>query len=474
MAFLWRFVAGEISEDVVATRRSSFRIGKVRGYLRGKVWYLCYYENGKRRRPRAGEDLQSAKQMAAQIGAQLESAQATLLSFEPISIPQLRDRWLEHHEHVLRSSVHTISRYRTASDHLLKFLEHHPIKLASLFSSRAAEAFVRHLRTIEVAPNGHKNSTKRRLLDKGVKYILECCRALFSYAAKRRHLSAYAENPFIVIEVDRMPVEDSKPIVLLTAEQERQFLEECDDWQFPIFLTLMLTGLRPGELCHLLVSDLDLEAGILRVRNKPQLGWQIKTRAERDLPLVRVLADVLRQLVGTRGSGCLFRRRRFVDTGEVPALQQLDVEGLISEAARRLVDAQAAQGGMLTRFRRLSVLRTIWRDMGALKEDRVRTEFIQICRNIGLPELSAPKLLRHGFATALQEANIDPLVRNLLMGHAPAGGGVPGGGLGMTAVYTHTRPETIRRQLESAMAARQLLVGAAGRSSGINSKESAA
>ena len=104
MAFLWQFVAGEFSEDVVAKICSSFRIGKVRGYLRGQVWYLCYHESGKRRRPRAGEDLKAARQLAAQINAQLESDHATLLSFEPISIPQLRDRWVEHHEHVLRSS----------------------------------------------------------------------------------------------------------------------------------------------------------------------------------------------------------------------------------------------------------------------------------------------------------------------------------------------------------------------------------
>jgi integrase len=123
---------------------------------------------------------------------------------------------------------------------------------------------------------------------------------------------------------------------------------------------------------------------------------------------------------------------------------------------------------------RLSVLRTIWRDLGALKEDRVRTEFIRICRRIGLQRHSAPKLLRHGFATALQDANIDPLVRNLLMGHAPSSGGEPGGGLGMTAVYTHTRPETIRKQLEAAMAARPLLFAAARRWPGAGSQEAAA
>ena len=35
------------------SKSNSFRDGKVSGYLRGQVWYLCYFEQGKRRRPRA-------------------------------------------------------------------------------------------------------------------------------------------------------------------------------------------------------------------------------------------------------------------------------------------------------------------------------------------------------------------------------------------------------------------------------------
>ena len=43
----------------------------------------------------------------------------------------------------------------------------------------------------------------------------------------------------------------------------------------------MLTGLRAGELTHLLLpDDLDLPNSLLRVRNKPKLGWQVKTRNE--------------------------------------------------------------------------------------------------------------------------------------------------------------------------------------------------
>ena len=82
-----------------------------------------------------------------------------------------------------------------------------------------------------------------------------------------------------------------------------KFLEACDDWQFPLFLTLLLTGMRPGELVHLLLpDDLDLETGWLHIRNKPQLGWQVKTRNERDIPLVPVLVEVLRGVLGTRSS----------------------------------------------------------------------------------------------------------------------------------------------------------------------------
>jgi integrase len=235
-----------------------------------------------------------------------------VLSFEPIPIRELRRRWLSHHEQVLRSSPQTIARYRTATDHLLHFLEANRVGCnASHFRVTQAEAFVGHLRTIEVAPNGHANSARRPLMDKGVRYVLECCRALFNYAAKRRHLPPYAENPFSAVEIERIPVQHANPIILFAPEQERQFLEACDDWQFPLFLTLMLTGLRPGELTHLLADDLDLKAGLLRVRNKPALCWQVKTRNERDIPLLPVLSEVLRNHLGGRRAGPVFRRRRF-------------------------------------------------------------------------------------------------------------------------------------------------------------------
>ena len=77
----------------------------------------------------------------------------------------------------------------------------------------------------------------------------------------------------------------------------------------------------------------------------------------------------------------------------------------------------------------------------------MRIEFIRLMRKIGRSELTAVKTLRHTFATTLQDANVDPLVRQITLGHKPTSNA----GLGMTAHYTHTRPETQRAQIEQAL-----------------------
>jgi site-specific recombinase XerD len=79
---------------------------------------------------------------------------------------------------------------------------------------------------------------------------------------------------------------------------------------------------------------------------------------------------------------------------------------------------------------------------------------MRVTKKIGLANCTAPKLFRHQFATALQEGRVDPLIRNELMGHVISGERTAGHGLAMTAVYTHTRPETRREQLHQALASR--------------------
>ena len=389
-----------------------------------------------RHRPRVGPHREAARQLAAQINSQLEVGAPSALSFESLAISELQDRWLSHHEQVLRSSVQTINRYRAATNHLLVFIRTaRASDKTSTFRVQHAEEFVRYLRTVQVAPNGHENSRRRPLFDKGIKYILCCCRTMFNYAMKRRHLSPYAENPFSELDLDRIPIENSKPVVIFTADQEQKFLETCDDWQFPVFLTLILTGLRPGELCHLLLpDDLDLDGGVLYVRNKPKLGWQVKTRSEREIPLVDPLVNVLRLSVGHRTTGPVFLRRRFED-GERPTLAGHTKADLEQEVENRIVERERNSDRKLSRTQRLQIARSVWRDAGSIKTDHIRKEFMRLTRSIEAQHLTAPKSLRHLFATTLQDTNVDPLIRCELMGPAIGTSRNSAHGLGMTANY---------------------------------------
>ena len=131
-------------------RSKLFRVGRVSAYLRGKVWYLRYHEDGKRRQVRAGADKSAVRQLAAQVNAQLETGAPSATGFEPISIGALRSSWLGYHERVLRSSISTINRYRTATQHLIEFLAGRTgMRRASDFRPLHAEQFVDYLRQLK-------------------------------------------------------------------------------------------------------------------------------------------------------------------------------------------------------------------------------------------------------------------------------------------------------------------------------------
>src|SRR5262249_22108728 len=140
--------------------------------------------------------------------------------------------------------------------------------------------FASHLRQVEVSPNGHKKASKRKLRDKGIQFILETCRSMYTFAIKKRNLPPQAANPFSELPLDRLKIEDAKPIFVFTAETELAFFKAASGWTFPIHFTLAKTGLRVGELTHLLIEEVDLHEGWLHVRNKTDLGWRVKTGNE--------------------------------------------------------------------------------------------------------------------------------------------------------------------------------------------------
>ncbi|HSZ59739.1 MAG TPA: tyrosine-type recombinase/integrase [Tepidisphaeraceae bacterium] len=359
------------------------------------------------------------------------------------SVPALRQAFLAHHEKVLASSLATVGRYRTATLHLENFATAEACNSADAVR---ADRFVAYLRTLEVSPNGHANTAKRRLRDKGIRYILECCRSMYHFGARQGLLPKHGPNPFTELGVGRLRIRDAKPIFVFTGEQELSFLQSADDWAFAVHFTLAKTGLRPGELAHVLIEEVDFGQGWLSVQSKPELGWTTKTNRQRRIPLVDDVAELLRQRVGQRNSGPLFLRAGF---GSVKShLLSGDRAALAAVARQRLESARSQKGGPLSRAEEARIYQTVWRDAGAVDTDRIRITFLRLARAAGLPA-ACPKSWRHTFATLLQQANVDPLVRQETLGHKPIAPEMSA--LGMTGVYTHTTPDFQKAEIERAL-----------------------
>ncbi len=422
--------------------RKNIHVGKVSVFFRGASWHIYYREDGKARRIRIGPDRKEAEKRAAEVNAQLAHGIPSAYGFERVTVGELVKLWIEHHELVLRSSVATVRRYRSAVEHLLRFVrQNHPRLTADAFNPAIAESFVKFLRRSKVSPNGHAKTKKRPLRDKGVVFVLGACRSLFNYAARQRRLPPYARNPFSDIGIERMKVEDSKPTGVLTEVEEAAFLTACDAWQFSVFFTMAFTGLRPGELCHLLVEDVDLRARILHVRNRPELGWKTKTRSERRIYLFDELLDVVRRAAGDRACGPLFLAPRFGPGNGTPPLAGKDLRTLAQELQRRIAERSERDGATATRLMEAKVARELWRDMGATTPKLMRRGFMKITKRIGRPDLTCPKVFRHGMATAMQAAGVDPFVRKEIIGHTR---------LETTGIYTHTAEATLGREMVKA------------------------
>jgi integrase len=402
-------------------------------------WWHYYREYGNVVRCRVADDRQVARQLAAQVNSRLILGTPIPSDFGAIKTTQLRQDFLDYHENVLGSSHATVCRYRSATQHLENYsrqLGNPPIHALPI------PGFVTYLRRLEISPNGHPHSERRQLRRKGLQYILETCRSLFAFALKRRHFPPYAANPFSEIPIGRLQGDDAKAVFVFDAESELAFFQAADRWSFALFFVLAKTGLRVGELLHLLIEDLDLELGWLWVRNKPELGWRIKTGRERMVPLIPEVVALLRRLIEQRRNGPVFLRRRY--HLKPSQLKESDRSALIEALAER----RKRETPPILKAKALQLSRSVWRDAGAIKADSVRQAFMRTTRRIGYPDATCPKSWRHTFATLLQEANVDPLVRQLVLGHVPTASN----GLGMTARYTHTRSETIQRQITAAMA----------------------
>ena len=120
-----------------------------------------------------------------------------------------------------------------------------------------------------------------------VNYELQVIRTFFRWCVVRNFLFV---NP--ATNVERLRIPKRAIPKFLTADELRRLFASCSDAERRLFMTVLLTGMRRGEVQHLTWADVSFELGVIFIQPKPQWQWKPKTD-ERVIPIASALREIL-------------------------------------------------------------------------------------------------------------------------------------------------------------------------------------
>jgi integrase len=333
-----------------------------------------------------------AARKAAEVALRAELSrrdQGIVLEPERLTLAEYAQRWLTHMATVREPS--TVHRYRelltahvlpTLGGRQLKALQ--PLELQALYdhlliAGRRDGAGGLHPRTV-----GHVHRVLHRALKQAASWHL------------------VARNVAGDLEPPKVP---ASAMVTLTAEQARGLLEQAEGWLHTLVMLGAATGARRGELLALRWSEVDLDAGTVRIARSVvlvggELHWKApKNGEERTIVLgPSVVAEL--------------RRHR---------AEQLERRLILGPVYR--VDADLVVAKI---------------DGGPIRPDYASQAFRNLVRRVGLPETVHVHTLRHSAASFLAAAGVPPSDIAAQLGHRD------GGALALR-VYVHSLPEGLAR-----------------------------
>ena len=201
-------------------------------------------------------------------------------------------------------------------------------------------------------------------------------------------------RPEVMATVPRPRVHSTEPRRPLTREEVVALLEaaKSSPFTYTLVATLLATGLRVSEACHLQTDDIDSRSGLIHVRcGKGSKPRSVKL-GDRHLRLLRRYWAVERPV-----GPWLFPAQRLVAPGVIDPEHRWALRPVSTDVVRKRLDA--------------------------------------LVRRAGLQRQVKPHDFRRTFATWLLEAGVDLRTVQVLLGHASPE---------TTARYTKVRPELIR------------------------------
>jgi len=259
-------------------------------FRRGKVWWYDFRFAGVRIRESTGARTR-AQALQAEAIRKGELAQGRARLEKPAPSPRFIDfahgefaTWCAN-EHRDRPS--TFARYMRSVKALGGFFGG---RVLEVIDAGTVEKFKLHR-----SRQPRKNALDGRLVTPAaVNRDLAVLRILFNLAIR---LGRARHNPVAGIRFFKEP---PKHMRVLTAKEEERYLEAASPLLHGIVIVMLETGMRPGEVCCLRVTDVDLAQATVHVREGKTVY------ATRHIPLTRRALDVLTRRLARARTEWLF------------------------------------------------------------------------------------------------------------------------------------------------------------------------
>lgn len=406
---------------------------KVRLYRRSGHYILNWWDPaaGKNLSERVDGDLLVALVKARAIDGRLVDGKSAGLGRRPrLGHAELVDRFLadlRRRADAGEVAAATVGRYRSALAHYLAYCESPEIARAFPTAASADRrfrlGFMAFLQGRAITGNGRRGAAAKPMCGQGI--VADTVRALYEWAGDCERgglLPDGFKNPFLrsgggrtVLRGDPLAEPD------ITMVMAADFLRACDDFEFGIFVPLILFGLRAAEPCFLFREHLLPEW--LLVPNLPELDYTTKGRRDKRFPLPAGLEDFWNRCRSERERGPLFVRRAVAEGRERPEHSGKSLGELEVVYRERTAAAPSDAAG------RLRLRNRLFADAGGIAYGEIEKGFHRVGRELGWPPAATVKDFRHLFATTLANAGLPEGYRKYLLGHAP--------GRDAAVAYTH-------------------------------------
>ena len=268
-------------------------MGRVYQPRKGSAWYLDYYSNGKRLRQKVDGGKEEAERILKRREAEeaLRQCGARGQASNRVSIEAVKDAWLQDVD--IRCKPKTAKSYR---DCLNKILERIPARAVeqvnpAMMSAYAAAALTGGVPRITKTKSGQRIDT----VDVGERTVNMHIGALKSMLTWAASAGLIENNP--LASVKPLKQRRRKYRRALTENEARALMEHSPEPYRRMWMFLLGTGCRRGEMVGLTWEDVDLDAQEMHLS-----AAHSKNNSPATVRLPNTVVDMLRKLRGKTGA----------------------------------------------------------------------------------------------------------------------------------------------------------------------------